>query len=127
MRIAGPGSHSGIRDERVECREFLVVVIACNGEREFPAAFRRRCLTLEMRTPSREQLLAMVEGHLWIRPLGTEELVDVFVRRMQAGGTHSADEVPNAVKMTTLGVFRAEGDGLGSWKCSYAISRRAAE
>lgn len=103
------------------------MVIACNGEREFPAAFRRRCLTLEMRTPSREQLLAMVEGHLWIRPLDTEGLVDVFVRRMQAGGTHSADQVRNDAQRAKLGAFGVEGDVLGSWTCSYAISRRAAE
>lgn len=59
------------------------MVITSNGEREFPAAFRRRCLPMEMHTPTREQLLAMVEGHLGLRPQGTEDLVDLFVQRVQ--------------------------------------------
>ncbi|MEU9343698.1 MoxR family ATPase [Streptomyces sp. NPDC048278] len=106
-----PGSIAEIRDGRVECREFPVVVITSNGEREFPAAFRRRCLPLEMRTPTRDQLLAMVEGHLGIRPQGTEDLVDEFVQRVQAGGTHSLDQLLNAVQMTTAGGFQAHDDG----------------
>jgi len=111
VRTDDPGRHAEIRDGRVECREFPVVVITSNGEREFPAAFRRRCLPLEMRTPTKEQLLAMVEGHLGIRPPGTEVLVDEFVQRVQAGGSHSLDQLLNAVQMTTAGGFQADGDG----------------
>ncbi|MEU9331798.1 AAA family ATPase [Streptomyces sp. NPDC048290] len=111
VHTSDPGGHAGIRDGRIECREFPVVVITSNGEREFPAAFRRRCLPLEMRTPTRDQLLAMVEGHLGARPHGTEDLVDLFVQRIQAGGTHSLDQLLNAVQMTTAGGFQADGDG----------------
>ncbi|MFI8091914.1 AAA family ATPase [Streptomyces sp. NPDC086080] len=111
VHTSDPGSRADVRDGRVECREFPVVVITSNGEREFPAAFRRRCLPLEMRTPTREQLLAMVEGHLGARPQGTEDLVDLFVQRVQAGGTHSLDQLLNAVQMTTAGGFQADGDG----------------
>jgi MoxR-like ATPase len=111
VRTDDPGERVEIRGGRVECREFPVVVITSNGEREFPAAFRRRCLPLEMRTPTKEQLLAMVEGHLGIRPPGTESLVDEFVQRVQSGGTHSLDQLLNAVQMTTAGGFQADGDG----------------
>ncbi|GAB2868186.1 MoxR family ATPase [Streptomyces deserti] len=111
VHTSDPGGRAEIRDGRVECREFPVVVITSNGEREFPAAFRRRCLPLEMRTPSREQLLAMVERHLGSRPRGAEDLVDLFVQRVQAGGTHSLDQLLNAVQMTTAGGFQADGDG----------------
>lgn len=111
VHTSDPGGRAEVRDGRVECREFPVVVITSNGEREFPAAFRRRCLPLEMRTPTREQLLAMVEGHLGTRPQGTEDLVDLFVQRVQAGGTHSLDQLLNAVQMTTAGGFQADGDG----------------
>ncbi|MET9865692.1 MULTISPECIES: AAA family ATPase [unclassified Streptomyces] len=111
VHTSDPGGRAEVRDGRVECREFPVVVITSNGEREFPAAFRRRCLPLEMRTPTREQLLAMVEGHLGTRPRGTEDLVDLFVQRVQAGGTHSLDQLLNAVQMTTAGGFQADGDG----------------
>ncbi|MGW0994098.1 AAA family ATPase [Streptomyces sp. NPDC002523] len=111
VHTSDPGRRAELVDGRVECREFPVVVITSNGEREFPAAFRRRCLPLEMRTPTREQLLAMVEGHLGALPQGAEDLVDLFVQRVQAGGTHSLDQLLNAVQMTTAGGFQVDGDG----------------
>ncbi|GGM09777.1 ATPase AAA [Streptomyces fumigatiscleroticus] len=111
VRTDDPGGRARVDGGRVECREFPVVVITSNGEREFPAAFRRRCLPLEMRTPTKEQLLAMVEGHLGTRPRGSEDLVDLFVQQVQAGGTHSLDQLLNAVQMTTAGGFQADGDG----------------
>ncbi|MFF8016671.1 AAA family ATPase [Streptomyces sp. NPDC007929] len=111
VHTSDPGRRAVVRGGRVECREFPVVVITSNGEREFPAAFRRRCLPMEMHTPTREQLLAMVEGHLGLRPRGTEDLVDLFVQRVQAGGVHSLDQLLNAVQMTTAGGFQADGDG----------------
>ncbi|MFF0200031.1 MoxR family ATPase [Streptomyces sp. NPDC005017] len=111
VHTSDPGGRAELADGRVECREFPVVVITSNGEREFPAAFRRRCLPLELRTPTREQLLAMVEGHLGDLPPAAEGLVDLFVRRVQAGGTHSLDQLLNAVQMTTAGGFQADGAG----------------
>ena len=111
VHTGDPGGRADVRSGRVECSAFPIVVITSNGEREFPAAFRRRCLPLEVRTPGREQLLAMVEGHLGARPPGTEDLVDLFLQRVQAGGTHSLDQLLNAVRMTTTGGFQADGDG----------------
>ncbi|MEW2248156.1 MoxR family ATPase [Streptomyces sp. NPDC058733] len=111
VHTSDPGGRAEVRHGRVECREFPVVVITSNGEREFPAAFRRRCLPLEMRPPGRERLLAMIEGHLGTRPEGAEDLVEEFVQRVQAGGTHSLDQLLNAVQMTTAGGFQADGDG----------------
>ncbi|MER6572169.1 AAA family ATPase [Streptomyces sp. NPDC001093] len=111
VHTSDPSGRAELADGRVECREFPVVVITSNGEREFPAAFRRRCLPLEMRTPTREQLLAMVEGHLGALPQGAEDLADLFVQRVQAGGTHSLDQLLNAVQITTAGGFQVDGDG----------------
>ncbi|MGW2132522.1 MoxR family ATPase [Streptomyces coelicoflavus] len=111
VHTSDPAGRALVRDGRVECREFPVVVITSNGEREFPAAFRRRCLPLELSTPGREQLLALVEGHLGVRPEGTEALVDEFLRRIRSGGTHSLDQLLNAVRMTTAGGFQAAGAG----------------
>ncbi|WP_405974415.1 MoxR family ATPase [Streptomyces sp. NBC_00988] len=111
VHTSDPGGHAVVREGRVECREFPVVVITSNGEREFPAAFRRRCLPLEMQPPTREQLLAIVESHLRERPEGTERLVDEYIRRVRSGGTHSLDQLLNAVRLTTLGGFQADADG----------------
>ncbi|MEU9350849.1 MoxR family ATPase [Streptomyces griseoloalbus] len=111
VHTSDPGVRAVLRQGRVECREFPVVVITSNGEREFPAAFRRRCLPLELRIPTREQLLAMVKRHLGERPRGTEDLVDLFLQRVQAGGTHSLDQLLNAVQITTMGGFQVDGNG----------------
>jgi MoxR-like ATPase len=111
VRTSDPGSSARVRQGRVECREFPVVVITSNGEREFPAAFRRRCLPLEMGTPTREQLLAIVDSHLRVRPPDAEALVDLFVQQVEAGGTHSLDQLLNAVQLTTAGTFPADASG----------------
>ncbi|GCB45355.1 AAA family ATPase [Streptomyces sp. NL15-2K] len=111
VHTSDPGGRAVVRGGRVECREFPVVVITSNGEREFPAAFRRRCLPLELRTPTREQLLALVERHLGDGARGTEDLVDLFLQRVQAGGVHSLDQLLNAVQITTTGGFQADGNG----------------
>ncbi|QES52216.1 AAA family ATPase [Streptomyces venezuelae] len=106
-----PGRRAEILGGHVECREFPLVVITSNGEREFPAAFRRRCLPLEMRPPSRKQLVAIVASHLRRRPEGVEALVDEFERRVLKGGTQSVDQLLNAVHLTTAGGFQADTDG----------------
>ena len=111
VHTGDPGGFAEVRQGRVECREFPVVVITSNGEREFPAAFRRRCLPLEMPMPTREQLLAIVESQLRVRPPDAEELVDHFVRLVNDGGTHSLDQLLNAVQLTSAGTFRTDADG----------------
>lgn len=111
VHTSDPGAFADIREGRVECREFPVVVITSNGEREFPAAFRRRCLPLEMPIPTREQLLAIVDSHLRVRPPDAEELVDRFVQLVSDGGTHSLDQLLNAVQLTTARTFRADEGG----------------
>lgn len=111
VHTSDPDRFADVRHGRVECREFPVVVITSNGEREFPAAFRRRCLPLEMPVPTRKQLLAIVASHLGTCPPGADDLVDLFATRVEAGGTHSLDQLLNAVQMTTAGVFRNDQRG----------------
>ncbi|WP_165989788.1 AAA family ATPase [Streptomyces sp. YIM 98790] len=108
---ADPGRRATVLEGRVECREFPLVVITSNGEREFPAAFRRRCLPLEMRPPSREQLLAIVVSHLRRRPEGVAALIEDFERRVREGGTQSVDQLLNAVQLTAAGGFQRDSQG----------------
>ncbi|MFH9262646.1 AAA family ATPase [Streptomyces sp. NPDC017546] len=106
-----PRGSARVEGGRVECAQFPVVVITSNGEREFPAAFRRRCLPLEMLPPGREQLIGIVVSHLRQRPEGVEALVDEFEKRLRGGGTQSIDQLLNAVQLTTAGGFQADADG----------------
>ena len=42
---------------------------------------------------------------------GKRDLVDLFLRRVEAGGTHSLDQLLNAVQITTTGGFQVDGSG----------------
>lgn len=49
---------------KVRCREFPLIIMTSNGERDFPPAFYRRCLRVSMPNPSETALKAIVEAHL---------------------------------------------------------------
>lgn len=54
-----------IKRGRVLCNNhFPLVIMTSNGEREFPPAFLRRCLRLEMQPPSEDELKQIVQTHL---------------------------------------------------------------
>ena len=40
-----------------------MIIMTSNGEREFPPAFRRRCLSLKIKKPDRDKLRRIVERH----------------------------------------------------------------
>lgn len=66
VRTADPERKARIRDGRVFCHEFPFVVMTSNGERDFPPAFLRRCLRLQMPDPLKNQdaLVQIVASHL---------------------------------------------------------------
>ena len=57
-------------DGRVRCPDngFPLVIMTSNGEREFPPAFMRRCLQLEMQLPNEDKLKRIVERHFALHP-----------------------------------------------------------
>ncbi len=78
-----------IRRGRVRCTHFPLVVMTNNGEREFPPAFLRRCLRLEMQLPDKEKLARIVDLHLGMDPEHKQkvgELIDNFLARREKGG-----------------------------------------
>jgi MoxR-like ATPase len=90
-----------IRRGRVHCTRFPLVVMTSNGEREFPPAFLRRCLQLEMRPPDKDKLIRIVRAHL---PMDAEResrlgrLIDHFLeRRDKEKKDLAADQLHNAV------------------------------
>ena len=48
---------------RIRCREFPLVVMTSNEEREFPPPFLRRCLRLKLEQPDDKKLAEIVEAH----------------------------------------------------------------
>ncbi|MGD1904277.1 MAG: AAA family ATPase [Geitlerinemataceae cyanobacterium] len=66
VRTADPDLSATIRGGRVQCYQFPIVVMTSNGERDFPPAFLRRCLRLQMPDPTKNAaaLEDIVEAHL---------------------------------------------------------------
>ncbi|MFD8478314.1 AAA family ATPase [Kitasatospora sp. NPDC059673] len=98
VRTADPdGPPALVRAGRITCTEFPVVVITSNGEREFPPAFLRRCLRLDLPEPDRDRLLDIIGTHLGSEALGSAEaLLDDFLAR-RAEGELATDQLLNAV------------------------------
>lgn len=99
--------HQGL----VQCTEFPVVIITSNGERDFPPAFLRRCIRLDLPVPDKKRLCSIVAAHLGQDALrDADDLVEAFLQRR---GTEelATDQLLNAVFLRTGGVDLA-ADGL---------------
>jgi MoxR-like ATPase len=96
-------------DGRIMCRAFPIVVMTSNGEREFPPAFLRRCLQLEIEEPNVEQLAAMVANHLLDpRDEHRSRLVSEFARRSVTEKGLPVDRLLEAVYLATSGAYRPD-------------------
>ncbi|MFD3525130.1 AAA family ATPase [Streptomyces sp. NPDC058653] len=89
---------------RVRCQEFPVVVITSNGERDFPPAFLRRCVRLDLPEPDEQRLRDIVAVHLGDDALrDVDELLEAFLSR-RAPGELATDQLLNAVFLRKGGV-----------------------
>jgi MoxR-like ATPase len=82
---------------KVRCYQFPLVIITSNGERDFPPAFLRRCLRLELEPPDRDQLVAIVSAHLGdeVAERSADLITEFIGRRTKA---HLAtDQLLNAI------------------------------
>lgn len=93
-----PGGSAVIRNGRVRCRAFPLIIITSNGEREFPPAFLRRCLRLELPAPDIEELAAMVATRFGVRDgERVDEIVRLFVAHSARHGGLPTDQLLNSV------------------------------
>jgi MoxR-like ATPase len=95
------GDRVGLHHGQVLCRAFPFIVLTSNGEREFPPAFMRRCLRLDLPVPSPEQLAGIVTSHLGpdLAAAGQDLLEEFLTRR--GDGDLAADQLLNAVYLTS--------------------------
>ena len=86
---------------QVLCKSFPFIVLTSNGEREFPPAFMRRCLRLDLPVPSPEQLAGIVTSHLGLDLAAAgQDLLEEFVAR-RGEGDLAADQLLDAVYLTS--------------------------
>ncbi len=103
--IADEGRSAEIgRGGTVRCTTFPLVIITSNGERQFPAAFLRRCLQLKLERADEDKLADIIEAHL-----GTETrercqaIITAFLNRSELGEL-ATDQLLNAVFLRFSGL-----------------------
>ncbi|WNG37668.1 MoxR family ATPase [Archangium violaceum] len=85
----------------VQCHAFPLVIMTSNGEREFPPAFLRRCLQLDLKEPGREQLQDIVRVHLGEEAVASSgALIQTFLER-RSKETLATDQLLNAIYLAT--------------------------
>ncbi len=93
-------SRVSIREGTVRCRTFPIVVMTSNGERDFPPAFLRRCVRLEIAEPDSQRLEAIVRAHLGQQALAASaDLIGDFLQR-RTSGELATDQLLNAIFVT---------------------------
>ncbi|ORT59435.1 MoxR family ATPase [Streptomyces sp. CB03238] len=117
VHTADPGGTAVVENGVVRAHTFPVVVMTSNGEREFPEAFMRRCLRLDIPDPDADTLGELVSGHFGDR-LGPaqEALIQDFLRRSGRVGGLAADQLLNAAHLATSGLYRQDGSDAGEWQ-----------
>jgi len=99
------GERVCVRGGRLVCGQFPFVVMTSNGEREFPPAFLRRCVRLNLEPPDPKQLATIVRSHLHQHASTMDErevsaLIEHFTTLRAENVDVSTDQLLNAVFMT---------------------------
>ncbi|MEU7578920.1 MoxR family ATPase [Streptomyces sp. NPDC041068] len=109
---------------RVRCRAFPFVVLTSNGEREFPPAFLRRCVTLQLRQPQGDHLEDIVRAHLGEPDAYARGLITRFLER-GSGGELATDQLLNAIYLTgAAGIDATSRDELAHQLMPYLTQLR---
>ncbi|MEU1194973.1 MoxR family ATPase [Streptomyces sp. NPDC005813] len=119
VMIAGTDDRVAVLRGRVRCRAFPFVVLTSNGEREFPPAFLRRCVRLELHQPRDAHLEAIVRAHLGEPDAYARELITRFLSR-GTGGELATDQLLNAIYLTgAAGIDATSRDDLAEQLMPY--------
>jgi MoxR-like ATPase len=116
VRCADGESEIYVHRGRVSCHEFPVIVLTSNEEREFPAAFRRRCLHVALLPPRDEDLLTIATNKLRQAPDETgQDLIRRFAGndphgRGRDGRRRATDQLLNALYLRMSGQGLSDAD-----------------
>jgi MoxR-like ATPase len=97
-----------IHDGKVQCHQFPIVVMTSNRERDFPPAFHRRCIRIDMPRPTFTSLEQLVKRHFRGRGAtwnpNNDALLDKEIREFLTGGNNpdrAIDQLLNAMYLLT--------------------------
>lgn len=99
---------------KIRCEAFPFIVMTSNGERDFPPAFLRRCLRVEMPKPESSDLRNIVEAHLTQEVASQiDDLIQRFIQKTdQEAKQLATDQLLNAVYLRQYGAELAEDSEL---------------
>lgn len=109
VRTADKGMVVPVANGRIQCCEFPIVVMTSNGERDFPPAFYRRCLRVQMPNPTSASLIPIVQSHFkddadengWTKTdTNITNLIDQFLDRGNKAD-RATDQLLNAIYLMT--------------------------
>ncbi|MGW1735844.1 AAA family ATPase [Streptomyces sp. NPDC001999] len=123
IRQWGSDEQHAIVRGRIRCTQFPFIVMTSNGERDFPAAFLRRCIRYTMTPPTIPLLRQMILAHLQIDiddsgPV--RGLVEEFVARLESGESLAIDQLLNAIYVMS---GNAAPDGVGQQEVAALLMR----
>jgi MoxR-like ATPase len=104
-----------IKAGRVRCYAFPIIVMTSNGERDFPPAFKRRCLRVRMPDPNEDALKTIVEAHFGQESFQRErakieELIAEFRQSKNQPLHRATDQLLNTVYLLTREVSPPDKD-----------------
>jgi MoxR-like ATPase len=109
--LDGRESMVKITEGKVECQAAPFILMTSNGEREFPAAFNRRCLRLEVKKPNPDQLKEIVRLKLRSKAPSSEvldKLYSQFEEAQRGGKQLATDQFLNAAFLISQGHFNLD-------------------
>ncbi|WP_229881079.1 AAA family ATPase [Streptomyces alanosinicus] len=114
---ADPGRTATINDGIIKTRSFPIVIMTSNGEREFPEAFMRRCLRLDIPDPTPETLGELVAAHFGGGLSDMQErLVQEFMTRSAQVDGLASDQLLNAAHLVTSGAYSYGEEDHAEWQ-----------
>jgi MoxR-like ATPase len=88
----------------VGCQAFPIVVMTSNGERDFPPAFKRRCIRINMPNPGINNLTSIVRAHMGDPYFNqSSEHISQLIKDFLAKKDLATDQLLNVVYMLTGG------------------------
>ncbi len=98
FEAADPETRVWIEHGVVRCRAFPFIVVTSNGEQEFPAAFHRRCVRVEIPDPGPEQIELIVRSQLGAAAAERcRPLIDRYLERRGRNDVVTPDQLLNAI------------------------------
>jgi MoxR-like ATPase len=97
-----------VRNGLIRCQQFPLIIMTSNGERQFPPAFLRRCLTLHIEPPGLDQLTTIVQAQFGPEVSAeADHLIGLFHEKARAGDLAN-DQLLNAIHLTCRNDLDAE-------------------